>query len=122
MPRRPGERRDPYAVSPLLDCGGRHVATERPRSMGPGVRRDDEIHVARGVSLHRGVDQVSQHRADIFALAWALHHEHREHVFGGIDPEERSGHPAPEELTGRSRERRHALMVADGEAEAEAVT
>src|SRR6266404_999862 len=39
-----------------------------------------------------------------------------------IDPEERSGHPAPEELTERSRERRHALMGADGEAEAEAVT
>src|SRR5207253_1917860 len=74
------------------------------------------------ISFHRRIHQAAHQRAEIFALAGALHHEHREHVFRWIDPEERSGHPAPEELTERSRERRHALMGADGEAEPEAVT
>src|SRR5712672_2730821 len=73
-------------------------------------------------SLHRRVDQVPQHRAEILALPGALHHEHAEQLFGGIDEEERSGHSAPEELTARSRERRHAFVGANGEAEPKAVT
>src|SRR6266852_388936 len=73
-------------------------------------------------SLHRCVNQVSHQRAEIFALARALHHEHREHVFSRIDPEEGSGQSAPEELAERSWKRRHALMGADREAETEAVT
>src|ERR1700675_4442957 len=66
-------------------------------------------------SLHRRVDEVAQERADVFALARTLHHEHREHVFGRIDPEEGSGHPVPEDLTGRARETRHALAGRHGE-------
>ena len=59
---------------------------------------------------------------DIFALTGALHHEHREQVFRGIDEEERTGHPAPEELTDGARERRHARIGAHGEAESKTVT
>src|ERR1700712_1187103 len=49
-------------------------------------------------SLHRRVHQIPQHGADVLALARALHHEHREQVLLRIDPEERSGHAAPEEV------------------------
>src|SRR5439155_11244201 len=72
-------------------------------------------------SLHRSSDQVAQHDADILALARALHHEHREQILLRVDPEERSGHPAPEELAERTRERRHAVMGADREAETKSV-
>src|SRR6266542_3077858 len=69
-----------------------------------------------------GVDQIPQQVADIFALAGALHHEHREQVLGGVDEEERAGHAAPEELTERARERRDASVSTDSEAEAKAMT
>ena len=48
--RRPGEGRDPYAVSPTFKqsaCGLSFVSLETPGVMGPGVRRDD---VERGVA------------------------------------------------------------------------
>src|SRR5258707_9148326 len=70
-------------------------------------------------SLHRRIHQVPQHRADGFALAGALHHEHGEQIFRWIDPEERPGHAAPEELADRAHEMRNARLGAHGEAEAE---
>src|SRR6202040_2755299 len=68
-------------------------------------------------SLHRRVHQAPQLIADIAALAGALHHEYGEHLFNRIDPEERAGHSAPEELTDRARERRDTGLGADREAE-----
>src|ERR1700722_3833900 len=73
--------------------------------MGPGVRRDEVI-----FSLHRRVDQIAHQGAGIFALAGALRHEHREQFLLGIDPEEGSAHPAPEELPDRAWEWRDALL------------
>src|ERR1700733_10470894 len=58
----------------------------------------------------------------MFALAGALRHEDGKQLFLRIDPEEGSGHPAPEELAGRTRERRHSLDGSHRKAEAEAVT
>src|SRR5229473_5561417 len=73
-------------------------------------------------SLHRRINQAAQQRAEIFALAGALRHEHGKQLFFRIDPEEGSGHPAPEELTDRARERRHALIGPHCEAKTKAVT
>src|SRR6476469_5701641 len=73
-------------------------------------------------SLHRRVHQGAQQRAEIFALAGALGHEHGKQVFPRIDPEERSADPAPEVLADRARERRHALMGAHRKAKPKAVT
>src|SRR6202043_329974 len=72
--------------------------------------------------LHRRVHQAAQHGTDIGALAGTLHHEHREQVLLRIDPEECSGHAAPEEITERSRERRDARMGSYREAETETMT
>src|SRR3984957_15232445 len=87
----------------------------------PSRGRGQEV-ISSALSLHRRIDQPPQQRADVFALAGALHHEHDEHVFHRIDKEERAGHSAPVELTDRAGERRHALIGADRKAEAEAVT
>src|SRR6188768_1426087 len=96
--------------------GARH----RPRLSDASLRAASRP--GHETSLHRGVDQTPQQVADIFALAGALHHEHREQVFRRIDEEERAGHAAPEELAERARERRDPAMGADGEAEAKTVT
>src|ERR1700739_22978 len=77
--------------------------------------------VGRCALFHRCVHQAAHQRAEIFALARALRHEHGEQLFLRIDPEERSGDPAPEELADRDRERRHALMGGYAKTEAEAV-
>src|ERR1700733_6506784 len=78
-------------------------------------------HDERSISLHRRVHEVAQQRAEIFALTGALRHQHRKQLLLRIDPEERSGHSAPEELAERTRERCDALLGAYGEAEAEAM-
>src|SRR3954452_3670822 len=72
-------------------------------------------------SLHRRVHQAPHLIAQIHALPRSLRHEHREQFFRWVDPEERAGHAAPEELPDRSRKRRHALMRAHGKTEPEAV-
>jgi len=46
----------------------------------------------------------------------------REHVFLRIDPEERAGHPAPEELTRRAGNGAMAGWVRDCETEPETMT
>src|SRR5258705_11007872 len=74
------------------------------------------------LSLHRRVHQAAQLRAEIFALAGPLRHEHGKQLFLRIDPEEGPAHPAPEELTDRARERRHAFHRSHREAKAKAVT
>src|SRR4030081_760754 len=72
-------------------------------------------------SLHRRVHQSAQQGAEGFALAGALRHKHGEQLFLWIDPEERSGDPAPEELADRAREWRHALLGSDRKTQTEAV-
>src|SRR5205807_9239111 len=66
--------------------------------------------------------EAAHQGAEIFSLARTLRHEHGKKLLLRIDPEERSGHPAPEELTYRTRKRRHALLRAHRKAETEAVT
>src|SRR5215475_12151407 len=80
-----------------------------------GVRPDDSKLV------DRRVNKSARERAEIFALAGSLRHEHREQVLRRIDPEEGAGPAAPEKLADRARERRHAGLRAHGETEAEAV-
>src|SRR5205807_9250327 len=72
-------------------------------------------------SLHRRIHQVAHQRAGVLALAGALHHEDRKEVFLRVDPEERAGHAAPEELAGRAWEWRDAGLGAHRKAEAEAM-
>ena len=73
-------------------------------------------------SLHRRIDQTAHQRAEMFTLAGALRHEDGKQLFLRIDPEEGSGHPAPEELADRAGEGRHAFRRSHRKAEAEAVT
>src|SRR6476659_3768918 len=94
------------------ECGPRLSSAPLSRCAASGARD----------LFHRRRDQVSQHDANILPLAGTLHHEHREQVLLRVDPEERSGHPAPEELAGRTGEGCEARMGADGEAETETVT
>ena len=72
-------------------------------------------------SLHRRVHQSAQQGAEVFALTGALRHEHGEQLFLWIDPEERSGDPAPEALADRTREWRHARLGSDRKTQTEAV-
>src|SRR6185437_16800045 len=70
-------------------------------------------------SLHRRVHAIAQEVAEILALAGSLHHEDRHQILLRVDPEEGAGHPAPEELSDRARERRNAGLRADREAKTE---
>src|SRR5436190_415490 len=94
--------------------------------MGPGSRSQVLAWPGRRrlfsrASLHRRVHQTSHQRAQIFALARTLRHEHGKQLLPGIDPEEGSADPAPEILADRAREWRHALMGAHRKAEPKAM-